>query len=477
MPERVVLVILAVLVAFTGAESAQAALPRPNIILVLTDDMSTWDLAHMPTVESQLVARGVTFSNSFVLNPLCCPSRATILTGRTSGSTDIWDNTPPNGGFATFLDRGEESSTIATWLHKAGYQTSLDGKYLNGYKPSDYTHIPPGWDDWHALALGTNGVDSEGAGGYFDYYTADNGRLQYHGSAEADYSTTVLGNDAVHFIDKADPSRPVFLYLATRAPHGPATPDPKYAGACSEQAPRDPAFNETNVTDKPAYIQALPRLTATQISAVDALATNRCETLLSVDDQVRRIIAALKSTARLSNTLIVFASDNGFSLGDHRWRGKIVPYDASIRVPLVLRYDPITRPYAGTANTDLALNLDYAPTFAAAARVRAVGATGRNLLDAITGASWRNGFLIEHQGEQSTNPLHNVPAYCGIRTKRRLYVQYATGEQELYDLQRDPHELSNLTTDPAYAQQLVALHDRTMDDCIPRPPGWPASIT
>src|SRR5262252_6296020 len=148
-----------------------AASTPPNIVLILADDQRFDQTSLMPHLNAEIAAKGVTFSNSFVVNPLCCPARATILTGETSGFTDIWTNSDPHGGFVTFRDDGEEANTIATWFHDAGYATSLDGKYLNEYLLGDVAHVPPGWDDWHALVLGAGGVDGEGKGGYYDYTT------------------------------------------------------------------------------------------------------------------------------------------------------------------------------------------------------------------------------------------------------------------------------------------------------------------
>ncbi|MGZ5301438.1 MAG: sulfatase/phosphatase domain-containing protein, partial [Actinomycetota bacterium] len=190
-------------------------------------------------------------------------------------------------------------------------------------------------------------------------------------------------------------------------------------------------------------------------------------TLLSVDRQVEVLIGALRDTGRLGDTLVVFTSDNGLSWGEHRWVKKEVPYEESIRVPLVVRYDPSTAVDAGATSSALALNIDIAPTIAAVAGVP-VSTDGRSLLPLLGGAGtdgWRTRFLIEHM--EGANP---VPTYCAMRTDRYLFSRYATGEQELYDLQTDPFELTNAANeDPALTEDLL----RDLNElCDPAPPGY-----
>jgi arylsulfatase A-like enzyme len=201
-----------------------------------------------------------------------------------------------------------------------------------------------------------------------------------------------------------------------------------------------------------------------------------CQTLLSVDDQVAAIVAALQDTGRLANTLIIFTSDNGINLLEHRWEGKNVPYEESIRVPLVIRYDPLTASLAGDHDAHLVQNLDLAPTIAAAAGVTAPGATGENLLRLLSGddAGWPQERLIEHW-----QPPGGVasPSFCGVRTAQYTYAQYATGEEELYDLAADPPELDNRAADPDLQDLKAQLHADAMALCQPRPPHWPRTIT
>jgi N-acetylglucosamine-6-sulfatase len=441
---------------------------QPNIVLILTDDQR-YDELSMPSVQSSLIDKGVKFSNGFVVDPLCCPSRATILTGKYSHGTDIYSNVPPHGGFATFTNEGEDRSTIATWLDDAGYYTGFVGKYLNGYSAAKTAYVPPGWDQWDALALAQSS-GGERTGGYYDYYMSVNGTQEYHGSKATDYSTNVLGNDAVRFIQDAPPTTPLFLYFAPRAPHGPAVPANSDKNTFQDLQPlRPPNYDEQDVSDKPAYVQALSRLDAGQQATNDALYLHQNQSLLRVDDFVGNIVAALRQSGRLTNTLIVFASDNGLALGEHRWSGKLVPYEESIRVPIIARYDALSG-LAGATDTHLVLNLDFAPTFAAAAGVSAPGAEGVSFLPLLSGEAtgWRTSFLIEHADFATPQ----VPTYCAVRNERYLYVRYATGEEELYDLKTDPYELTNVAGATALSAVQSHLQARMKVLCSPPPPGY-----
>jgi N-acetylglucosamine-6-sulfatase len=431
---------------------------RPNIVFIVTDDQR-WDtLWSMPTVAKELAGRGVTFTNGFVSNPLCCPSRASILTGQYSHSTGVYTNKGRSsfGGFAAFDDR----STIATWLQDSGYRTGLFGKYINGY-PGVY--VPPGWDRWFAT------YDRKGYYGY--RATTEDGIETTYGNGAADYGTSVIGQKAADFIRSAPRGHPFLAYVAPHAPHNPATPGPGDETAFLDLSPwRSPAYDEADVGDKPRYIQKRSRIDAPDEAAIDAFRIDQYRSLLAVDRAVANILDALEDTDRLSQTLIVFTSDNGILWGEHRWERKSVPYEESIRVPFVVRYDPLV----GTARTDarLVVNIDMAPTAADLAGVNAPGADGDSLVPLLGTASgpWRRDFLIEHMAEgRGSGP----PTYCGVRSEWATYVYYETGEEELYDLRRDPDQLSNLMAKSGSGgSELVrSMRQRLSDLCSPRPPG------
>jgi N-acetylglucosamine-6-sulfatase len=432
----------------------------PNIVLILTDDQR-WDtLWAMPNLQSELVAPGMDFTNAFVVNSLCCPSRASILTGKYSHTTLVYEDTGTYGGFGAFRDR----RTIATWLHDDGYHTGLVGKYLNGYKDSKAGYIPPGWDRWFALLQGSD----IGMKYYYNYGVSDQGVLKYYHSADADYSTDVLAAQADSFIRTSDPGQPLFLYFATSAPHEPATPPTRYANAFSDLTPyRPPNFNEADVSDKPAYVRNVNLLGQKQIDGIDALRIDQYRTLLAVDDAIGTIASALADTGRLSNTMIVFASDNGLTWGEHRRKGKLVPYEESIRIPLVVRYDPLVL-NRGT-DDHLVTNLDLASTFTEISGARGVALEGSSLVPLLAQSSvtWRDDFLVEHM---NTNRV--VPGFCAVRGETSLYVTYETGEEELYDLTADPYELDNIAYDQNSGSTVAADRTRLEELCDPPPPGF-----
>jgi N-acetylglucosamine-6-sulfatase len=221
----------------------------PNIVLILTDDQRADTLQYMPNVQRLLVDKGIRFTNGYVVNPLCCPSRASILTGAYSHTTGVYTNDPHmHGGFPAFRD----GSTIATWLQAAGYRTSLFGKYLNGYGVT--TYVPPGWDQWFATF---------GDGAYYDYAAVADGDAMRFGHDPADYGTTVLRDRAVSFIRSTEASQPLFMYFAPHAPHEPAIPESRDRDAFSSEFPRPPiSFDERDTSDKPANVRRLARIDA-----------------------------------------------------------------------------------------------------------------------------------------------------------------------------------------------------------------------
>jgi N-acetylglucosamine-6-sulfatase len=445
----------------TPAASARSS-DRPNIVLVLTDDQR-WDtLGAMPTVEQALVAHGVTFRNSFVVNSLCCPSRTSTLTGQYSHSTGVYLNAPPHGGFPSFHD----SRTIATVLHAAAYTTGLFGKYLNlyGTRARDARYVPPGWDHWTAFL---------GKTGYYNYRLVDQRRVEHYGGDPSDYSTDVLARKAVSFVAHA--RGPFFLEFTPFAPHEPATPPPRYAKAFDQLASTTPSrFDERDLSDKPAYIRRLGSLTQKRLEQAKRFRRQQLAAALAVDDAVRAIVRALEARHMLKTTMIVFASDNGISWGEHQLAAarKVVPYEESIRIPLVIRYDPLMHARR-REDGRLALNIDLAPTFAALAGRTMPGAEGRSLVPLLAGRRpvWRHDFLVEHLAGP---PQRDVPSYCGVRGERYKYVRYQTREEELYDLRLDPHELENQASNPALAPLKARLRSRLDVLCRPRPPGYTA---
>lgn len=435
----------------------------PNIVLILTDDQR-WDhLDVMPAVQRNLIAHGVNFTNGLVVNSWCCPSRSTILTGKYSHGTGVYTIDGPLGGTAF-----KPSSTVATWLQAAGYRTGLVGKYLNsGYG----TAPPPGWSSWVGFP-GPMNYSTGSTAYYYNYTLNEDGVLHTYGSAPEDYSTDVLAGKATSFIRDTPASQPLFLYFAPTAPHGPVTPAPRHVGALMDMTfPKPPNYMEADVSDKITYVQNKPLKVESQ-AAYDEREREQLRPLLAVDDAVNTIVTELEATGRLANTMLVYMSDNGFFQGEHRLYGKVAPYEESIRIPMVIRYDRLS--VVPRADARLTLNMDVAPTFAALAGVDAPGAEGRSLLPLLSDingtAPWRQDFLIEHV--QSGTKDGAIPTFCAVRNTGALFVKYQTGEEELYDLRLDPYQLRNVVKRPGRAAQRASMLNRLHTLCSPPPPGF-----
>lgn len=437
---------------------------RPNIIFILADDLDARSIAFMPNLEALIREQGTSFTNYFVNVSLCCPSRSSILRGQYAHNHQVLTNRSPNGGYKRFRDLGHESSTVAVWLQAAGYRTALIGKYLNGYPDNDPTHVPPGWDEWDAVFNGH----------YISYEINENGRVVAYGTAEEEYETDVLSRKATAFIRQSAGGPPFFIYLAPYAPHSPSRPARRHRDTFpGVTAPQPPSFNEADVSDKPAWVQALPLFGNSDIVDINARYRERLQSMLAVDEMIKSLIDTLAATHELDSTYIFFSSDNGYHIGEHRRKlTKNSAYDPDIHVPLIVRGPGV--PLAQEVN-ELAINIDLAPTFAELA-----GATtpdfldGRSLVPLLHNdplpPGWPQAFIVEHW----TNPSDNdsIPTFQAVRTNDYLYVEYITGERELYDRRADPDELQNLydTADPALiaaqAATLDALRDCAGTNCL-----------
>lgn len=464
------IVVLSLHVACGGGGGGSGVQPPPgaqlpNIVFILTDDQALTDMPYMANVKSLLSDQGATFARNYVSLSLCCPSRISGLRGQFAHNTGIYKNGPPDGGFPAVYAAGLEQSTLATWLQTAGYRTALFGKYLNGYPDGapSATYIPPGWTEWYSPNDGTPYKE-------FNYSLNENGTTVAYGSTDADYMTDVISAKATDFIRRtADQhlGQPFFAYIATYAPHSPATPAPRHVNAFpGVQAPRTPAWNEADVSDKPAWVQALPLLTDAQISDIDKLYRHRLQTLLAVDEMVKAVIDTLQAKNLMSNTYIVFASDNGYHQGQHRLdSGKMTGYEEDLLVPLIVRGPGIT---AGSKINLITANVDYAPTLAELAGITTPSfVDGRSLVPLLAGqtpSSWRQVLLLEHKPDTpddrlppaagTLEPLDpfqvsglagvNIDAFTGVRTDDGYtYLEYSTGEFELYDNNADPDQLNS----------------------------------
>lgn len=440
---------------------AQAADPRPNIVFILADDLRASDLNYMPKTQSLLTNQGVKFTKAWVTRSLCCPSRASTLRGQYAHNHKVWVNVPPVGGFWKFYDTGLEGSTVATWLNDAGYDTILIGKYLNRYgldRDGNYaptTYVPPGWDLWY----GWQGAYPSAT----TYDINENGQLVTYYRSEV-HDTDLHARTAEDFIWQTQGGAPFFMYLAPNAPHHPSYSAPRHAGMFSDTAlPRPSSFNEADVSDKPAWVRNKARLSSTEISNLTDFYRKRLRALQSLDEMVERLVNTLSATGQLSNTYVVFTSDNGIYLGEHRLTEKAAAYNAAPRVPLLIR-GPGVPP--GATRSQMALNNDLAPTFARWAGVTPPAfVDGRSLsplLSTSPPTSWRTAFLVEHRrSAEEYGYVSAIPNYDAVRTSQYHYVEYATGEKELYDLAADPTELNSIhaSASPTLISNLKARLD------------------
>lgn len=454
-------------------QSPPAAAPapgRPNIVLILLDDMDTETLRVMKTVKARLVDQGTSFRQHFVSVPLCCPSRASILTGQYAHNHGVLSNVGRFGGVERFHELKRQASTVAVWLKDAGYRTALVGKYLNHYsaRPGK-ADIPPGWESWHAILEDRAATNS-------NYWMNDDGRL----SKPSDYQTDRLAKISEDFIAAADP-RPFFLYIAPGAPHMPADPAPRHLALfAGEQAPRTPSFDEQDVSDKPRWLRAAPRLNYDDGKRLDRFYRRRLQTLVAADEMVARVLAALEKRGRLADTYVFFTSDNGFLQGQHRFPGgKNAPYEEAIRTPLVVRGPGVP---AGRTLEQLVSNIDYAPTFAALAGLSVPAAVDGQTLVPLLGPNppapveWRRELLVEHW---ETGDPFTIPPFFLLRLQNEVYVEYDTGENEFYDLAKDPDQLENQHSQLAAAERqrltarLAVLKECAGARCRPAPAALP----
>ncbi|MDX6648268.1 MAG: N-acetylglucosamine-6-sulfatase [Solirubrobacteraceae bacterium] len=495
---------------------------RPNILVVMTDDQSVADLAKMPNVRRLLAAQGTSFANAVDSFPLCCPSRATFITGQYAHNHGVVGNFYPYGWYGM----KNRANILPAWLQRAGYRTALVGKWLNGYGARDaHGEVPRGFDIWRGL-LDVSAYD------YYNFVMNRDGKLKSWGDAvfarklvqfakievtpnpsgltglfalvrrlfgdapykywgtenPKDYSPDVTGKIAEDLVGAERTSKkPFFIWWAPAAPHredvattimgrpgADPRPAPRYARKTSTLAlPRPRNFNEADFTDKPSNMRRYAsELTAEQIKQLQLDYQGRIGSLLAVDDHVKRLMQILRSTGQDKNTFVVFVSDNGWMQGEHRIPGdKFLPYEESLRVPFILRGPGVP---AGRTVRGQVSNVDFAPTLLDVARARP-GRTqdGVSLMPTVRNPSRPPNRVVELEAPR---PLFEqvVPInawdrpYKGVRTDRYTYVVYTeTGDQELYDRLKDPFQMRSVHADPAYAaiKRRLAADLRRLDRC------------
>jgi N-acetylglucosamine-6-sulfatase len=408
---------------------------RPNVILIDTDDQNVADMFVMRNTLALLAAKGTTFSNSYVSYPLCCPSRATHLTGQYAHNHGVLTDQQYSA-----LDH---SNTLAVWLRHARYRTAMVGKYLNGYGVVNRREIPPGWTQWFGLTGGTEQKR-------YAFQLNENGKVRHYPRKVANYVDYVLGAKVNGLLKDWAPSpKPFFLYYNPNNPHGEravpfwSTRDPEpaqqYLGAFGDiGAPRPPNFNEDDVDDKPAQIQDTPKLTDEQIADLDRRYRGRLESLLSVDDEVKRIVGLVNKYGDKRKTFFIFTSDNGLELGSHRIQFKNFLYEEGERVPLIIRGPGVPE---GVTRGQLVANIDLAPTI-----VAITGAVPGRVMDGISLLPLTTDPTIQ-QGRDILFESTDLDIY-GLRRGPWSYNRYGNGDEELYNLETDPYQLRNLLDNP-----------------------------
>jgi arylsulfatase A-like enzyme len=439
----------------------------PNIVFVLTDDLSMNLVQYMPHVLG-LQQAGLTFGSYFVSDSLCCPSRSSIFTGEFPHNTGVFTNYGNDGGFRIFHRLGDERRAFNLALQRQGYKTAMMGKYLNGYlggARADGTksalpdrYIPPGWNEWDVAGWGYN---------EYNYRLNQDGVIRRYGHKPSDYLTNVIGGLGNRFIThSAAIGKPFFLELASFAPHAPYTPAPRdRASFPGLTAPRPPSFDRLP-TAAPLWLAEHRRpLRPGQILRIDRAFRHRVQAVQSVDRMIGSIEQTLQAAGVANNTYIVFSSDNGLHTGEYRLMpGKLTAFDTDIHVPLIVAGPGVP---AGSTTSAMAENIDLAETFTAIAGTRLNG-DGHSLLPLLAGRhprDWRNAILVEHHGSDlvGADPDYqqtasgNPRTYEAIRTPNFLYVQYDDGETEYYNLRADPFELNNLAADLT-ERDLLRLH-------------------
>ncbi len=443
---------------------AQTAVP-PNFIVVMTDDQTLEAMRVLPQTQALIGAAGATFEQFFVSFPLCCPSRASFLTGQYPHNNRVLENYPPAGGFQAL----NSEETLAVWLNRSGYYTGLIGKLMNGYNTSP-VGVPPGWSEWH-------GEKSENR--YYGYDLLESQGLTTYGDREEDftdpadpasYSTDTYTAKAVDFIQRrAVAPEPFFLWVSYNAPHsGLPDPPPEVDSRCRGNAkpavrhlnafanqplPVSPSLNEVDLSDKPPSLRDAATLTPQKIAEIRNIYTCELASLQAVDEGVTDIVDSLTATGELANTYVIFTSDNGFFHGEHRIIfGKNRFYEEATHVPLMIRGPGIA---PGSTVQELTANVDLAPTILDASGATAgIPQDGRSLLPLIESPQPRLGREI----------LFDTNTYKAIRNHRYVYAEHFArrdkGARELYDLDRDPFQLDSLDSDPAYGDVKRALADR-----------------
>jgi N-acetylglucosamine-6-sulfatase len=482
MRRAAVLAAAAVLVLPVGRAAAQdpeqaRSASGPNVVVVMTDDQRYDDMGPIPKTTRLIGDAGVTFSRYYASYPVCCPARATFFTGQYAQNHHVACLYPDCGGGYGALDQREY---LPVWLERAGYATAHIGKFLNGYGEEEGTPlVPKGWTEWYGLRdhstyrMWGYKIHEKGPGD-------EDGQTRQYGRVLREkpryYQTKVLTDKAVDFIRRRAPdAAPFFLSVAYLAPHHESGHTQDLTGKLVRPAPSDrghyaglplpkpPNYNESNLNDKPWFVARWNRpISSRREAAILERLHQRWEALLAVDRGVEKIVEALRRSGELDDTYVIFTSDNGYMQGEHRVpEGKMLPYDASTHLPLIIRGPGIPR---GRQTKALVGDVDLASTILEATPARSTRALdGRSMLPFARDVRLRSlrPFLHTTSGQGARGHVNTreggakgtqsrVPAWSAVRTTRWLYVEYKGGQREMYDLPRDPWEMRSVVREPRF---------------------------
>jgi arylsulfatase A-like enzyme len=451
------------LVALVGGSAvtpavAAPAKPRPNVVYILVDDMRSDELRYLPKTRRLLARKGMSFPQAISPHPLCCPARAEILSAQYAQNNGVQHNAGRWGGHPAFDDR----ETLPVWAQRAGYRTAFHGKYMNKY--NQWNVRERGWNVWDPVVKGSHNYRD------FTFFNGDRFRN--------DYITTRLTKRAVGTIKKLSGRRPFLMMLNHLAPHqnqsgghwfGPPKPQHRYAHLRIDSKPgsfASPSFNEKDMSDKTPDIRDRRRVSERKMMRMHRA---RVRTLASVDDSVAKVVRTLAQQGELTSTYIVFTSDNGYALGEHRLHKKNWLYDEVLSVPMLVRGPGIER---GSTSHRVATLVDLSETLVDITGSRPGLATdGESLWPTLRGRddAGRDTTLIQTGKGGSADVPQPGWEYRGVTTRRYIYARNFNNpaNEFLYDRATDPFALENVVGDPRYAAVRAELLRRTevLMDC------------
>lgn len=442
--------------------STTAALDtRPNVVVIMTDDQRADEMRFMPRTRRLIGAQGTTFTQAYTPLALCCPTRAMFVTGQHAHNHHVMGNTPAQGGgYGVFKHRSKPRDTLGPWLKATGYHTGFAGKFMNRYGDMNQREIPPGWDDWRA----TPGMQS------FDF---TNQLWNVNGTLRRikGHNTRVVTDQAIQTMKSGN--QPFFTWVSYVAPHQQWKPGNRWTPPTALKADRNAKVRlgaprlERDRSDKPTWYRRQPM----NLPELNRLRMGRARALISVDRQVARIVRYLKKTERLENTILVFTSDNGFSLGEHGVQyGKTYPHEDVTRVPLLMRGPGVptgvVKSMVETADITAML-------------VDVAGARPQRTLDGVSLLD-----VAQSPSQYSTRPMlyESGPVlgypiiahvqrgrqfYTAIHAGDWVYIRYHDGQDELYNLARDPGQKSSLDANKRFApiKRQLAARLSTLRNC------------